>query len=75
MSEEPPFRRFVNLFSNWFVRKYVCDCGAVYKGIETSTPFQNAVRANCEVCGKEMSRWDPLAGFRCYELISRPNAK
>ena len=68
MSEGSLSRRLANLFSNWFERKYACDCGAVYKAIETRTPLPNAVPPHCDVCGKEMSVWDQLAGFRSYQL-------
>ena len=61
-------------FSEWFVpKKHTCDCGAVYKVTATGTPSMALDTTICEVCNKEMPRWDQATGFFSYELVSRPS--
>jgi hypothetical protein len=62
-------------FSDWLVPKHTCDCGAVYKVTATKTPLFAADTTGCEVCAKEMPRWDPTSGFFSYELVSRPDTR
>jgi len=56
-------------------REVTCECGAVYKVEEHTTPIPATGYADCKVCGKRLAAWHNVTTFNEYTLIKRPVGK
>jgi hypothetical protein len=56
-------------------REVTCECGAVYKVQQRTTPVPDTNYVDCEVCGKRLAAWHNMTTFNEYTLIKPPVRK
>jgi hypothetical protein len=56
-------------------REVTCECGAVYRVLERTTPVPDTDYVDCEVCGKRVAAWHNVTTVNEYTLIRRPVGK
>ena len=50
----------------------ICECGAIYEVESHRTPIPGTDTASCEICKRELDRWDNSTTYRVYKLVKRP---
>ena len=51
---------------------HICECGAIYEVVSRRTPIPNTDTVVCNICKREMDRWQNSTIYRVYKLTKRP---
>ena len=49
-----------------------CECGAIYEVESRHSLMPGTDTAICEICKRELDRWDNSTAYRVYKLVKRP---